>query len=79
MEKIFCGNGTLKEFPNGGKLINAFVNMDVMNQAMQEFGFKSQRNESTLKVKIVPVRDKPGKYYLEVDTWKPQQQDNQQS
>jgi len=70
-DKIFCGNGKVKTFSNGGKLINAFLNVDVLSQNYKAYGFMSNRDERTIKLKICPVKDKPGDYYLEIDTWKP--------
>ena len=72
-DKIFCGNGKKITFDNGGALINAFLNVDAVCEAFKTYGFRSKHEENTLKIKIVPCKDKEGQYYLEVDTWKPKQ------
>ena len=73
-DKIFIGNGKLKTFANGGKLINAFLNLSELRKHLDAYSFMSNRDEQTIKIKICPVKGKVGDYYIEIDTWKPTEQ-----
>ena len=71
-EKIFVGNVQVKEVSPTFKFLKIGLNLDNLNllgQHMNENGW----------VNLNLKKNKEGKYYLEVDTWRPSQQTQKQA
>lgn len=81
-DKLFCGSGKKVEFNNGGSILKMTINVDQLMQAIdQGHGFKG-RESGVQYIKVEAKRkreaDQHGNtHYLEVDTWKPEQQPQQ--
>ena len=77
MNKIYCGSAKEKTFSDGGSILNVSLNLDDIENAFGEYGFTTQAGKRIIKVKIGKRRSE-GAYgethTVEVDTWKPNQQ-----
>ncbi len=77
MNKIYCGSAKEKTFNDGGSILNVSLNLDDIENAFGEYGFTTQAGKRIIKVKIGKRRSE-GAYgethTVEVDTWKPNQQ-----
>lgn len=76
-DKIFCGSGKKKEFPNGGTITTVNLDMDTLERVFNEYGFTTNGGKRILKVKVSSKRetDQYGNTHsVEIDTWKPDNQ-----
>lgn len=73
-DKIYCGNGKIKNFPNGGSIINITVDLDTLNREFAEYGFTTDQGKKKIKL-IVGERREADQYgnshHVTIDTWKP--------
>lgn len=80
VEKIYCGSGKKKEFNNGGSITSVMLNLDVLNQQFEEYGFTTDQGKKMIKVNVSTLKngvDQYGKTHsVEIDTWKPEPQNN---
>jgi hypothetical protein len=78
-DKIYCGNGRIKNFGNGGSIINITVDLDTLNREFAEYGFNTDQGKKKIKL-IVGERREVDQYgnshHVTVDTWKPDGQQN---
>ena len=80
-EKIFCGSGKDFHFQNGGQSLSLTIDVDALAKAYKEHGFE-YNGTRYIKIKAVQKRepDQHGKtHYCEIDTYKPDQQQNSQN
>ena len=76
-EKIYIGSGKEKIFDNGGSVINCMITLDGLAQIFKDHGFTTQNGVKKLKLIIGKRReiDQYGNsHYVQIDTWKPDQQ-----
>lgn len=80
MSKIYCGNGKEKRFDNGGSIIEVLLDVDDLAKNFKEHGFTTGQGKRKIRVKVCQGRevDQYGNtHYVEIDTWKPNQQGQQ--
>lgn len=74
VNKIYCGNAKEITFNDGGSLIAATLDLGMLLQHEEEFGFTTTGGKRTIKIKVCQSRetDRYGNtHYLEIDQWKP--------
>ena len=80
VDKIFCGSGKKKEFQNGGSINTVSLDLDVLNAQFEEYGFTTTGGKRLIKVKVSTKKDGADQYgnthSAEIDTWKPEPQNN---
>ncbi len=82
-DKIYCGNGKEKVFQDGGSIIEVLLDVDDLAKNFKEHGFTTNGNPPKRKIRIKVCRsrnvDQYGNtHYAEIDTWKPNQQNQPQ-
>lgn len=73
-DKIFCGSGKKKEFPNGGSITDITIDLGLLENYFQQYGFTTDGGKRMIKLKVSTKRqpDQFGKTHnVEIDTWKP--------
>lgn len=74
-EKVYCGSGKEKSFPDGGSIIELTIPIEELVQHAEVYGFTaSTSGRRMIRIKVSPRRQ-IGAYgethTVEVDTWKP--------
>lgn len=76
-DKIYCGNGTKRDFDNGGHIISVSLNLTELKKHIAEYGWTSDAGNKYIKLNIGSLKDGPNQYgkthWVAVDTWKPDQ------
>lgn len=73
-ERIYCGNGKEKRFPDGGSIVTITVDLDTLIREFPNYGFTTDAGKRKIRLKVGQRRevDQYGNSHLvEVDTWKP--------
>lgn len=73
-DRIYCGNGKEKRFPDGGSIVTITVDLDTLIREFPNYGFTTDAGKRKIRLKVGQRRevDQYGNSHLvEVDTYKP--------
>jgi hypothetical protein len=80
-QKIFCGSGKNHWFTNdqgkrSGQNIRCLVDLDMLNQFFQEYGFTNNDGKRMIKINVMSYKEGPKQsgysHSVSIDTYKPQ-------
>lgn len=82
-DKIFCGSGKKREFQNGGSITKIKVDLNVLQQCFDEYGFNTESGKRLMTLNVSTLRNSPDQYgnthSVDIDTWKPDPNHGNQS
>ena len=72
-DKIYVGNGKVVSFDNGGELYSVGI---CLTDLPKKFFREGNDGKKWINLRIAKQRANPKKLYVEVDTWMPNQSDD---